>query len=99
VYWPETAVATYGCINTSVRVSPMTIADNTILNLNPDETVVTYCWTGQTSSMVTAYLNVIGYNALSLSFGINGMRYDELVANDDPAHTYTTRTVDLPTVQ
>jgi rhodanese-related sulfurtransferase len=66
VYWPETAVATYGCINTAVRVSPMTIADNTILNLNPDETVVTYCWTGQTSSMVTAYLNVIGYNALSL---------------------------------
>jgi rhodanese-related sulfurtransferase len=98
VFWPESAVSTYGCINTSVRVSPMTIADNTILNLDPDKTVVTYCWTGQTSSMVTAYLNVIGYNALSLSFGINGMRHSELVANDD-IHAYSTTTVDLPTVQ
>jgi 3-mercaptopyruvate sulfurtransferase SseA len=30
-----------------------------INNLDPSKTVVTYCWTGQTSSMITAYLNVL----------------------------------------
>lgn len=98
VYWAEADVTKYGCIKTAVRVNPMTIADNTVLNLDPDKTVVTYCWTGQTSSMVTAYLNVIGYDALSLSFGINGMRHTKMVDNQD-SHAYSTTTVDLPIVQ
>jgi rhodanese-related sulfurtransferase len=62
-------------------------------NIDPDKTVVTYCWTGQTSSMVTAYLNVIGYNAVSLKFGANGMIYSNL-----ESHKFVTPTVDLPIV-
>jgi rhodanese-related sulfurtransferase len=33
--------------------------------------VITYCYTGQTSAAISAYLRVIGYNAKSLMFGMN----------------------------
>ena len=40
--------------------------------------VVVYCWTGQTSSQITAYLNMLGYNAKSLKFGSNNLFFDSL---------------------
>ncbi|NQT97529.1 MAG: hypothetical protein HQ562_07290 [Candidatus Marinimicrobia bacterium] len=39
---------------------------------------VPYCWTGQTSALVTAWLTVLGYDAKSLKFGVNSMIYDDL---------------------
>lgn len=93
-YWAETDVDTYGNIKTTYRINPLSIANDEIYSLNPDADIVTYCWTGQTSSMITAYLTVLGYDALSLKFGANGMIYDNL-----QAHKFTTPTVDLTLVQ
>jgi len=92
-YWGESDLEHYGHIDGAYRILPLTIADNQIANLDPSKTVVTYCWTGQTSSMMTAYLNVIGYNAKSLKFGSNGMIYDTL-----ESHKFVAPTVDLPVV-
>jgi rhodanese-related sulfurtransferase len=51
-------------------------------NLPSDGTlIVVYCWTGQHSSQVTAYLNMLGYNAKSLSNGSNNLFYDSLTAH------------------
>ena len=50
-------------------------------NLDPDAEVVSYCWTGQTSSMLTAYLTNLGYNAKSLKFGVNSIIYDDLIGH------------------
>lgn len=50
-------------------------------NLPTDKTIVVYCWTGQHSSQVTAFLNILGYTAVSLKFGVNGMVYDELTGS------------------
>lgn len=91
-YWAASDVDHYGHITTAYRTSPLAIAN--ITALNPSATVVTYCWTGQTSSMITAYLSVLGYNTASLKFGTNGMIYSEL-----ESHKYTVPTVDLPVVQ
>jgi len=77
-YWAEVDVATYGHIVSAYRINPLTLANDEIKNLNPDETIVTYCWTGQTSSIITAYLTVLGYDATSLKFGANAMIYDDL---------------------
>jgi len=44
--------------------------------------------------MVTAYLNVLGYNATSLKFGANSMIYSEL-----ESHKFVAPTVDYPVVQ
>ncbi len=50
-------------------------------NIPTDMPVVVYCWTGQHSSQVTAYLNMLGYDAYSLKFGSNGLFYDDLTAH------------------
>ena len=43
-----------------------------------------YCWTGQTSANMAAYLRVLGYQAKTLLFGANGMIYDDL-----PSHKWS----------
>ncbi|MFY0653433.1 MAG: rhodanese-like domain-containing protein [Cyclobacteriaceae bacterium] len=92
-YWAQTDVDHYGIIDGSYRIQPLSIAGGQLKNLDPSKTVVTYCWTGQTSSMITAYLNVLGYQAQSLKFGANSMIYSEL-----ESHKFVTPTVDLPIV-
>ncbi len=63
-----------------------------------DMPVVVYCWTGQHSSQITAYLNMLGYEAYSLKFGSNNLFYDNLTehkwvvgttTNDYPLHNDT----------
>ena len=46
--------------------------------LPTDKAVVIYCYTGQNSAFLTAYLRVLGYDAKSLLYGANGMIYDHL---------------------
>lgn len=77
-YWALSDVEHYGHIKGAYRIKPLTLADGEYKNLDPSKTVVTYCWTGQTSSMVTAYLKVIGYDSKSLKFGANGMIHTTL---------------------
>ncbi len=50
-------------------------------NLPTDKQIVVYCWTGQHSSQVTAYLNMLGYDAVSLAFGSNNLFHDDLTAH------------------
>ena len=42
--------------------------------------IAVYCYTGQTSAFLTAYLRLLGYDAKSLLYGTNGMIYDKMVA-------------------
>ncbi len=92
-FWDLVDYDHYGSINGAFRVKPLSITDDLMKYIDPDKTAVTYCWTGQTSSMVTAYLNVIGYNAVSLKFGTNGMIYSVL-----ESHKFVTPTVSRPVV-
>ena len=75
-YWGVDDVTAYGNIDTAYRINPLVLE-----NLDSAGTVVTYCWTGQTSSMVTAYLTVLGYDAKSLKFGVNSIIYDDLLGH------------------
>jgi len=79
-YWTQDACDQYGHIKGAFRIhgEDLTLANDGMKHLNPDETVVTYCWTGQTSSIVTAYLTVLGYEAKSLKFGANRMIHSDL---------------------
>lgn len=51
--------------------------------LPTDKPVVVYCYTGQTSAHAAAFLRLLGYDAKSLVFGVNGMAYDNM-----PAHKF-----------
>ncbi|MCD4773898.1 MAG: hypothetical protein K8R41_11005 [Bacteroidales bacterium] len=77
-FWAIGDIEHYGNISTAYQVKPLTLASGEYVYLDPAGKVVTYCWTGQTSSIVTAYLTVIGYEAYSLTFGTNGMIYSNL---------------------
>ncbi|SDX52792.1 Rhodanese-related sulfurtransferase [Lutibacter oricola] len=65
----------FGHIKGAYRINPITFGENTI-HLDPSKKIVTYCYTGQTSAVITACLNVLGYDAYSLTFGMNGLYYD-----------------------
>ena len=93
-YWAESDVNHYGHIKEAHRIKEdLTLAKDGFKFYDKDATVVTYCWTGQTSSAITAYLNILGYNAKSLKFGANGMIHSELQSHKWTApgdYTYVT---------
>jgi rhodanese-related sulfurtransferase len=62
----------------SVRFQPNEAfrADKLLSTIPTDKKVVVYCFTGQTSAQVIAYLNALGYDAYSLLFGVNAICYD-----------------------
>ncbi|MDX1702297.1 MAG: rhodanese-like domain-containing protein [Melioribacteraceae bacterium] len=70
--------------------------DTYLKTLPTDQTVVIYCYTGQTSAHVAGYLRVLGYDAKSLVFGVNGMAHDTM-----PGTTFqeATEVHDYPLVQ
>lgn len=67
--------AGFGHIKGSYRINPLLITDGTINNLDPSKKIVSICYTGQTSGCITAWLNVLGYDAYSLLWGLNGLSY------------------------
>lgn len=71
-FFSSTDYTSFGHIKGAYRIQPLSIADNSVLNLDPNAKVVTYCYTGQTSAVITAWLRVLGYDAYSLTFGMNG---------------------------
>lgn len=90
----------FGHVKGAVRVSPLLIDDCS--KLDPNGKVVTYCYTGQTSAVVTAYLNVLGFDAYSLTFGLNGMSHSNPFWTSGSVTNhwgFDSKSKDLPTVQ
>jgi len=90
-YWPLDQYEDPGHIEGAYQFTPKTsLLTTSTLNLLPtDETIVVYCYTGQTSAQVTAYLRLLGYDAKSLLFGIEGFAHDV-----NPGSTYSAPAVD-----
>ena len=80
-FWTAANVKAYGYIRGAYRIKPLTLAGEEYKYLDPSKEIVTYCWTGLTSSVVTAYLYVLGYNSFSIQNGANSMIYDDLISH------------------
>lgn len=93
-YWDAANVQEYGNIAGAHRIKPLTLAGEEYTHLDPSKDVVTYCWTGQTSSVITAYLYVLGYNSHTLKNGANSMIYDNLTAHKWNAASITDLTLE-----
>jgi rhodanese-related sulfurtransferase len=77
-YWPADQYADPGHIPGAIQYTPketMKLATD-LKTLPTDKPVVVYCYTGQTSAFLAAYLRLLGYDAKSLLYGGNGMIYD-----------------------
>ena len=83
----------YGHISGAYQVTPgtLSISDNGLGNLDPAQSIITYCWTGHTSTVVTAWLTALGYDARSLKYGVNSMIYSQL-----EGHKWSPITADFP---
>lgn len=64
-----------------------------LAKLPKDNKIVAYCYTGHSGSQVSALLNLCGYNATNLTWGIMGWTKDASVANKQ----FVNPTTDLPT--
>ncbi len=94
-YWADADVTTYGHIVGAYRLNETLLLGDGMKNLDPASKVTVYCWTGQTSALVSAYLNVLGYDAYSIKFGANSMINSSLQKNKFSAseignYTYVT---------
>ncbi len=91
-YWSDIDYS-WGHIEGAMQYTPKASLnlDVDLKTLATDKPVAVYCYTGQTSAHVTAYLRVLGYDAKSIVFGVNGMSYDEMPGtrwDDDQIHNY-----------
>jgi rhodanese-related sulfurtransferase len=50
-----------------------------LVGVDPGRPVVVYCYTGQTASQVTSVLNMLGYDASNLTFGMQAWTMDDAV--------------------
>jgi len=92
-YWSQTDYD-WGHIPTAAQYTPKAdLVTSAFLNTLPtDKPVAVYCYTGQTSAHVAAYLRVLGYDAKSIVFGVNGMSWDDMpgtrFVEDTEVHDY-----------
>ena len=86
-YWKASEYLNPGHIPGAYQFEPnSSLKSDEMLNLLPtDQTIVVYCYTGQTSSQVVTYLRLLGYDAKSLLYGVNGFAFHAL---DGIGHQY-----------
>jgi len=79
-YWPEDEYLDPGHIPGAYQFTPQSSMrkDAQLKYLPTDEQIVIYCYSGQTSAQLAAYLQILGYDAYSLTFGVNGFAYNAL---------------------
>lgn len=97
-YWPMSKYA-IAHIPGAVQYEPKkSLSRETYLETLPkDKTIVVYCYTGQHSAFVTAYLRFLGYDAKSLLYGANGFMHNIMKTNPDVGHPFKDGFVaDLP---
>ena len=83
-YWPaaQYSDALLGHIPGAIQYTPkesLKLAVD-LKTLPTNKTIAVYCYTGQTSAFLAAYLRLLGYDAKSILYGTNGMIYDKMVA-------------------
>jgi rhodanese-related sulfurtransferase len=100
-YFSGTDYLGFGHITDAYRVLPLTLADNSYKGIDPaaNAKVVTYCYTGQTSAIITACLKVLGYDAYSLTFGMNGLYHSNTAWKSNQWGVGSSVPKNLPLVQ
>ncbi|MBN2616430.1 MAG: hypothetical protein JXR71_12120 [Bacteroidales bacterium] len=92
-FWDAATYTSIGHFAGAYQYGTISISGGQLAGINPATTNLVYCYTGMTSSMVTAWLNVLGYNVKSIKFGVNSLRYNALKTAGKPtwhgAYNYT----------
>lgn len=89
-FWDEATYLSLGHFKGAYLYSTISIAGDVLQALPTSDECLVYCYTGQTSSMAVAWLQVLGYNAKSITYGVNSLRHQALIDAGKPAwkHSY-----------
>jgi rhodanese-related sulfurtransferase len=81
-YWGADDYNNIGHIEGAYQFTPnVSLKQDQMLKYLPtNKKIAVYCWTGQTSAQVVPYLRMLGYDAYSLTFGVNGFAYSQIPA-------------------
>ncbi len=85
--WPDAVRKEFGGVKGSYRIDTELKLDGLHL-LDPSKTIVTYCYTGQTSAIINAWLDVLGYNTRSMLYGANSIIHTQMLAGSQKASTW-----------
>jgi rhodanese-related sulfurtransferase len=79
-YWSLADYTTFGHFAGAYDVPTIALAGDLVKAFDPSKEELVYCYTGQTSSIATFWLNVLGYKTKGIAFGANRLVYDQLKA-------------------
>lgn len=87
-YWVKDQYDNPGHIETACQYTPKNDFKTTekLKYLPTDKKIAVYCYTGQTSAQVAAYLRMMGYDAYSITFGVNGFAHDQMLEGQTVYH-------------
>jgi rhodanese-related sulfurtransferase len=85
-YWPLADYTTLGHFAGAYDIPVISLAGDVVKAIDPSKQALVYCYTGQTSSIATFWLNVLGYNTKSIGFGGNKLVYDSMKAGAKPVY-------------
>jgi len=79
-YWPNADYLAFGHFSGAYNTPVIALAGDLVKTIDPSKDALVYCYTGQTSSIATFWLNVLGYKTKGIGFGANHLVYDQLKA-------------------
>jgi len=77
-YWSNEDYLALGHFAGAYNVPTIALAGDLVKAFDPSKEELVYCYTGQTSSIATFWLNVLGYKTKGIGFGANHMVYTPL---------------------
>jgi rhodanese-related sulfurtransferase len=84
-FWSEGDYTTFGHFTGAYQIQPISLASDVVKAFPTSDDFLVYCFTGQTSSYTTAWLQVLGYNAKSILNGVNALSHTALDDAGKPA--------------
>ncbi len=80
-YWSNENYLKFGHFTGAFNMPIIALAGDLVKAFDPSKEELVYCYTGQTSSIASFWLNVLGYKTKGIGFGANRLVYDQLKAN------------------
>lgn len=77
-YWSAADYSALGHYAGAFNIPVISLANDFNKGFDPAKETLIYCWTGQTSSMASFWMNVLGYKTKGIGFGANRMIYSNL---------------------
>jgi rhodanese-related sulfurtransferase len=88
-YWDQATYESIGHYKGAYLYTDISITNDVLQALPTSDECLIYCYTGMTSSMAVAWLQILGYNAKSIGNGVNSLRHTALADAGKPVWVHS----------